>query len=57
MSNRSNLKCKQCKLRISCEGGDVDNLKKHIKTEHDVVKYVIDLYLAVNLLTLKRRSN
>ena len=27
------------------------DLKKHIKTEHDVVKYVIDLYLAVNLLT------
>ena len=29
----------------------MDNLKKYIKTEHEVVKYVIDLYLAVNLLT------
>ena len=51
MTNMSSMKCKQCKLKIRCEGGDVTDLKKHIKNEHDVVKYVIDLYLAVNLLT------
>ena len=47
----SSLNCGQCNQPISCPDGDIVNLRKHIKAEHEVVKYKLDLNLAIALLT------
>ena len=49
----SSLNCGQCNQPISCNNGNIDNLKKHIKSEHEVVKYKLELNLAMALLTEK----
>ena len=48
----SYLKCKLCQLP-SREAG---RLRKHMKSEHSVVSYKVDLVLALSLLSVKEES-
>ena len=47
----SSLNCGQCNQPIPCPDGDITDLKKHIRAEHKVVKYKLDLNLVIALLT------
>ena len=44
------LPCSLCRDQINCKGGELAQLKKHIKSEHDIVKYKVDLVLALSCI-------
>ena len=44
------LPCSLCRDQIECKGGELAQLKKHIKSEHDIVKYKVELVLALSCL-------
>ena len=44
------LPCSLCRDQIECKGGELAQLKKHIKSEHDIVKYKVDLVLALSCI-------
>ena len=44
------LPCSLCRDQIDCKAGELAQLKKHIKSEHDVVKYKVDLVLALSFI-------
>ena len=43
--------CALCKEQIYCDNGELDHLKKHIRKEHDIVKYILDLVVAFNFVS------
>ena len=45
------LPCSLCRDQIDCKGGELTKLKKHIKSEHDIVKYKVDLVLALSCIS------
>ena len=45
------LPCSLCRDQIDCKNGELTKLKKHIKTEHDIVKYKVDLILALSCIS------
>ena len=48
----SQLPCSLCRDHIDCKGRELTKLKKHIKSEHDIVKYKVDLVLALSCISL-----
>jgi len=46
MVDMQSLECKLCKLSIK----EVATLKKHLRKEHEVLNYMVDLTLALSLL-------
>ena len=42
--------CALCKEQIDCDHGELDHIKKHIRKEHDVVKYKLDLIVALSFI-------
>ena len=47
----SQLPCSLCRDHIDCKGRELTKLKKHIKSEHDIVNYKVDLVLALRCLS------
>ena len=42
--------CALCQEQIDCDHGELDHLKKHIRKEHDTVKYKLDLVVALSFI-------
>ena len=43
--------CALCKEQIYYDNGELGHLKKHIRKEHDIVKYILDLVVAFNFVS------
>ena len=44
------MTCALCRDQIECKVGDIDQVKIHMRNEHDIVKYKLDLVLALGCL-------
>ena len=48
---KHDLRCLLCKMQIHCRRGDLAAVRNHLRTEHDMVKYEVELVLHLCLIS------
>ena len=56
LTMKNDLRCLLCKMQIHCRFGNIGNMKSHLKSEHDMVKYEVDFILHLCLINRKERE-
>jgi len=54
---KHDLRCLLCKMQIHCKRGDLAAVRNHLRTEHDMVKYEVELVLHLCLISNKEHDS
>merc|ERR1719500_1904737 len=53
---KHDLRCLLCKIQIHCKAGDLASMRNHLKVEHDMVRYEVELMLHLCLINKREHD-